>query len=67
MVMQMGRTLKNQLKDFKVTLSYEKDGPLPPSISSPDIAVYEVKGVAEAVEKCVPVYRVLCYEFSLVL
>lgn len=48
---KMGRTLKNQLKDFKVTLSYEKDGPLPPSISSPDIAVYEVKGVAEAVEK----------------
>ncbi|KAG0612998.1 hypothetical protein M758_6G068300 [Ceratodon purpureus] len=48
---KMGRTLKNQLKDFKVTLSYDKSGKLPPSISSPLIAAYQVKGVDEAVEK----------------
>lgn len=47
----MGRTLKDQRKDFKVTLSYDKSGKLPPFISSPLISVYQVKGVADAVEK----------------
>lgn len=51
--MQMGRTLKSQLKDFKVTLSYDKSGKLPPSISSPLIAAFQVNGVVEAVEKYV--------------
>lgn len=48
---KIGRTLKDQRKDFKVTLSYDKSGKLPPFISSPLIAAYEIKGVAEAVEK----------------
>ena len=51
--MQIGRTLKDQLKDFKVTLSYDKSGKLPPSISSPFIAAFEVRGIVEAVEKYV--------------
>jgi hypothetical protein len=49
--MQMGRTLQNQLKDFKVTLSYDKSGKSPPSISSPLIAAFQVKGVVDTVEK----------------
>lgn len=61
--MQMGRTLKNQLKDFKVTLSYDKSGKLPPSISSPVIAGYEVKGVVEAVEKYVALNVLLSFVY----
>lgn len=59
MDMQIGRTLKDQLKDFKVTLSYDKSGKLPPFISSPLLVAYEIKGVAEAVEKYV-VLDLLC-------
>lgn len=47
-------------------LFYEKDGFLLFLIFFFDIVVYEVKGVVEVVEKCVFVYCVLCYEFSLV-
>lgn len=47
----MGRTIKSQTKDFKVTLSYDQSAPLPPSITLPLIASYDIKGVAETVEK----------------
>jgi hypothetical protein len=47
----MGRTIKSQTKDFKVTLSYDQSAPLPPSITLPHIAAYDIKGVAETVEK----------------
>lgn len=59
----MGRTLKNQLKDFKVSLSYDKSGKLPPSISSPLIAAYQVKGVDEAVEKYVALDVLVFFDY----
>lgn len=59
----MGRTLKDQLKDFKVTLSYDKSGKLPPSISSPLIAAFQVKGVVEAVEKYVALTDLRSFDY----
>lgn len=47
----MGRTIKSQTKDFKVTLSYDQSAPLPPSITLPLIAAYGIEGVEETVEK----------------
>lgn len=47
--MQIGRTLKDQLKDFKVTLSYNTSGKLSPFNSSPLIVAYKVQGIAEVV------------------
>ncbi|CAL1385877.1 unnamed protein product [Linum trigynum] len=38
-------------KDFEVSLEYETDEPLPPSISSPVFAQYAVSGLTEASEK----------------
>lgn len=51
--MQLFRTIKDQKQDFKVTLQYDKNGDLPPHISSPLIAKFEISGVAEAAEKYV--------------
>jgi hypothetical protein len=45
------RSFKKQEDDFRVTISYDPSELLPPSLTSHEVAAYEVRGVANATQK----------------
>ena len=41
----------NHNKDFEVSLAYESEHDLPPGVTSPEIAQYQIAGLTNASEK----------------
>ena len=41
----------NHNKDFEVSLAYESEHHLPPGVTSPEIARYQISGLTDASEK----------------
>lgn len=41
----------NQNKDFEVSLAYESENHLPPGVTTPQIAQYQISGLTDASEK----------------
>lgn len=38
-------------KDFEVSLAYESESLLPPGVTTPEVARYQISGLADANEK----------------